>query len=233
MSKEELYNLCLGGVTMAILPIYVSYDSHLLTTEKRAIITAANEFNELFRDRRIYIFGSGPWSDNVEYSSGDWYVDKAKKILRKNSLIQLDANSLIRLLAQEPWQKEEKHIDMFFTSYDLTAWSGGMRLNFCFGLTSGRLTVLSVRRFRELQFRDRVLAIKALFWHELGHILGAARDLNREATEDNLGPHCTSFGCIMRQGLSLEEWMSHAKQAERRSSFYCPSCMEDIARSTI
>ena len=211
-----------------MLPIYVCYDSGLDAFEVQCIKDALVELKILFPNRVIKDFGSRSWSVG-DYSSADWYVNKAKKVLRSSAISQLDAGSLIDLMQSEPWQRNDPHIDVLFTSKDLTI----TNLNFCFGLARGRITVQSVFRYRRLSNADRELAIKAVVHHELGHIFGCAIDLARANTEMNLGEHCTNYGCIMRQGLSVEEWVKHAKEAKYLKRIYCPQCLADARRSNI
>lgn len=211
-----------------MLPIYVSYDSKITDFEQKAIIEGLKEISSVFPGREVVVFGSMAWSEG-DYSSADWYVARAKKVMHRGRGLQLDAASLLGLMTNEPWQRTKAHIDVFFTSYDLTA----PGLNFCFGMTSGRLTVQSVARYRVLPAADRYLAIKSVVQHELGHVYGLAGDLRRPNTEQNLGPHCTNYGCIMRQSLTLELWVQHAREARAMGRIYCPSCLADARRSTL
>lgn len=215
-----------------MLPIYVMWDSGLTPDEQRAIVNGLKEFNDLFPEREIYVFGSDRWTEAEEFSSADWYLSKAKRVTRKGKPAQLDALSLILKMMDEPYQKTNVHIDVMFTSKDLTAKLNSSWLNFCFGLTSGRYTVQSVARFRGLPTYDKTLAIKAILWHELGHVLGAAGN-RKMFVENNLGLHCTKHGCIMRQGLSVPEFVKHAKEARKQGRIYCPLCLEDIKKSPI
>ena len=208
-----------------MLPIYVMYDSGLSAFEQKCVKEAMVDFKELFPERDIVLYGSRAWSDG-DYSSADWYVRNAKMKLRPGTF-QLDAASILSLMETEPWQ-ETPHVDVFFTSKDLTA----KGLNFCFGMTRGRCTVQSVHRYRQLYPEDRKLAIKAVVLHELGHVFGLAtgRQVN---VEYRLGYHCTSFGCVMQQGMNLSEWVRHAREAKRVGMIYCPYCMKDMRRSKI
>lgn len=205
-----------------MLPIYVMYDSGLDVFERYCIEDAMREFASEFPQRKVVIYGAQAWSSG-DYSSADWYIQKAAKILRPNRNMQLNANSLLDLLIKEPWQKNP-HIDVLFTSRDLSA----PGLNFCFGMAIGRYTVQSVFRYRRLHAEDRRLAIKAVVWHELGHALGCAANLHRSNTEDRLGPHCTNYGCVMRQGMDLGEWMKHAREMKSLGRIYCPQCRADL-----
>ena len=209
-----------------MLPIYVMYDSGLDVFERSCIEDSMREFVGEFPQRKVVMYGSRAWS-NGDYSSADWYVQKAAKLLR-NRQLQVNASSLLDLLMNEPWQKNP-HIDVLFTSCDL----GGLGLNFCFGMTSGRYTVQSVFRYRGLHVEDRKLAIKAVVWHELGHVLGCAANSRRGNTEYKLGRHCTNYGCVMQQGMNLGEWVQHAREINYLGRIYCPQCRNDLLCSRI
>ena len=79
---------------------------------------------------------------------------------------------------------------------------------------------------------DRMMAIRMVVQHELGHVFGMAADENRSNTEDNLGIHCTNPGCVMRQGLSVGEWLRHARESYGAGMIYCPQCLADAAKVT-
>ena len=210
-----------------MLPIFICYDTGLDMFEIKSIAEALKDIMRLFPERHVENFGSAAWSAG-DYSSADWYVSHTRHVLRQGAIMQLDARSMLGLLYSEPWQKTNPHIDLLFTSRDLTA-NG---LNFCFGMASGRVSVQSVFRYRGLCDTDRRLAIKAVVHHELGHILGCAK-YGRIHTKMSLGSHCTNHGCIMRQGLCLSDWVQHARDAERAGWIYCPECLAEARQSNI
>lgn len=211
-----------------MLPIYVMYDSGITEFEEVAILRALQELSGMFPSLNIVCYGSEAWSSG-EYSSADWYVQQTRRVVGTQGGIQLDADHLVDLVANEPWQANDPHIDVVLTSHDLTAFDAGNQLNFVFGIADGRVTVQSLARYRGLSDFDRALSIKAVIWHELGHIFGMAANLRRSHTEYNLGPHCTNPGCIMRQGLSVETWAKHARDAYEMQRVYCPECLVDAS----
>lgn len=214
------------------LPIYVSYDSGITELEQMAILSGLHEaLVYLGYPSEVKVFGAEPWSKG-DYSSADWYVLKTRSVHQSQiGHSQLDADHLVDLLASEPWQEADPHIDVMFVSQDLTARDEGKYLNFVFGIASGRITVQSVARFREIPNDfDRVLAIKAVVQHELGHIFGMAANPCRNHTEYVLGQHCTNPGCIMQQALSVTGWVQHAYDALQMGRVYCPECLEDARR---
>ena len=212
-----------------MLPIYLTFDSGLDDYERHCLKDAMVAFKELFPERAVYTYGDKAWATG-DYSCADWYIRFAKKIFTPGYAgIQLDADDLLRLIENEPWQKKNPHIDVFFTSYDLNV--EGM--NFCFGLARGRNTVQSVYRFKKLDSTERKLALQTLVWHELGHIFGMASDSRRSHTKELLGRHCTNLGCSMCQGVTVDEWVSNAKMVKYSGKIYCPQCMEDMLKTKI
>ncbi len=209
-----------------MLPIYVMYDSGLDEVEEVAVLAALRDLSALVPEFEITCFGSEAWCSG-EYSSADWYIQHTEIVRGKNGELQLNADQLLDLVASEPWQANP-HIDIVLTSCDLTAFDAGQQLNFVFGIADGRFSIQSVARFRDCSNFDRTLAIKTMIWHELGHILGMAADLNRDHTEYKLGPHCTSFGCSMKQGMSVSEWVENAREVFQVGRIYCPECLNDV-----
>ena len=209
-----------------MLPIYLMYDSGLDELERTSIHEGLLEFQHVFPTRVIVNFGSEPWSSG-NYSSADWYIQHAE-IIRGYAHRQINADSLLKLMYNEPYQQNDPHVDALFTSADLT--SKELKLNFCFGLTNGRFTVQSVFRYRSLPKYDRKLAIKTVLQHELGHVFGMAWDPNRPNTEEKLGNHCTNRGCIMRQGMNTTEWVNLAREARKMGRLYCPQCLADARK---
>ena len=212
-----------------MLPIYVSYDSGVDRVEIDAIDEAIEEVKSLFPRRRIIDYQSATWRAG-DFSSANWYIKEAKK--RDKSYVPgspINAFWLLNLVSQEPFQKVNEHIDVLFTSEDLTA----PEQSICHGLGSDRYTVQSVYRYRNLPVEDRRLMIKYTFYHEIGHVLGCARNLNRSNTEDRYGHHCTRYGCVMRQGLTPGARLQIAKEASKMGRIFCPQCQEDARHSKI
>lgn len=211
-----------------MLPIYVMYDSGLDELERDAISDAIQKIKVMVTGLEIRNYGSAAWSTGA-YSSADWYIQHAEIVHGNYGGMQLNADSLIDLVAGEPWRVNDPHIDIIVTSYDITALDDGKQLNFVLGLADfGKgVSIQSVFRFRGCSDLERFLAIETLIWHELGHILGMAADPRRPHTEEKLGRHCTNYGCVMRQGMSVPEWIEHARDAWQAGQIYCPECISD------
>lgn len=209
-----------------MLPIHVMYDSGLEEIEEVALMAALQKLQASIPELTISNYGSMPWCHG-NYSSADWYVQHTEIIRGTNGELQLNADHLLDLVASEPWQ-QNPHIDIVLTSCDMTAFDAGQQLNFVFGIADGRISIQSVARFRDCSNFDRSIAIKNVIWHELGHILGMAANTRRSHTEYKLGPHCTNFGCTMRQGMTVSEWIDNARATYQVGSIYCPECMNDF-----
>ena len=211
-----------------MLPIHVMYDSGLDELEGTAVYAALDDLQSIMPRLRIENYGSEPWCVG-EFSSADWYIQHTEIIRGKNGTLQLNADDLLDLVAREPWQFKNPHIDIVITSSDITAFDEGQQLNFVFGIASGRVSVQSIARYRDCSSFERFLAIKTVIWHELGHLFGMAANPNRNHTEYKLGPHCTNPGCAMQQGMSVDEWVSHAKEVFQARRIYCPECLADVS----
>ncbi len=86
--------------------------------------------------------------------------------------------------------------------------------------------------FRIFQRKERILAIKGLFQHELGHILGIAQDLNRPKVKYKDGVHCTHSGCTMQYFGSIEELIRISYESEHTGR-YCPLCAREAIESDL
>ena len=211
-----------------MLPIYVMCDSGLDLAERIAVLRATDDVRSIFAERRI------TYSMNADEKSADWYIDTARKVFRARGLYreaieQLDADSIIDTMewAQDTESQKTSQqttapfIQLLLTSRDLT--KDG--IDHCFGLTRDRYSIQSVYHYRTLPHKDRLLAIKAMVWHEIGHLLGMAKD--------RLGGHCNKHGCIMCQSTNLEELVDHARDSLGRGRIYCHHCMTDARHSKI
>jgi len=212
-----------------MLPLNVMWDRGVSQEDANSILEACVVFQRMFPGRKIRIVGNNKMYDWEEYSSADWFIMNGNLVNNPESL-QLDSISLLELIQNNPYLRRDPRIDVLFTSIDL---GGG--ISWCFGRTSinGHCTVQSTARYQGLAPADKNLAIKAVMFHELGHVFGMAADPRRSNTEENFGNHCTNPGCIMRQGVNIGQWLDNAHAARRYGRIYCPQCLTDAKRITL
>ena len=194
------------------LPIYAFCDAEVTFFERDCVEEALIEFYDAFPGRKMVFNGARQWGSN-QYSSPNWYLWETRN--RQNGRrTQIDADVLLNLMRNDP---RGPHIDVFFTSYDLTS----LGKEFCFGVSSKLTTVQSVARYRHLGFRDTRAIIKTMTWHGLGHIF----DLS---SSDMM--HCSNQGCSMRYATSLDELIVQSREVENMHRMYCPECMEKLRK---
>lgn len=176
----------------------------------------------------VRLHGPGPWGEG-DFSSARWYIDQC---LLNNR--QVNANRLLELLQDEPWQAEEEHLDLFITSRDITARdSRGQFFNFLFGLTRAGLgSVVSFHRFgRDGSDSEMALAaMRLLTRHEFGHVLGlvGSNATNSDPRADLYRGHCLN-ACTMRQVVSVPE-AEHMVRSLDRDKLFCDNCATYLAR---
>ena len=67
--------------------------------------------------------------------------------------------------------------------------------------------------------------IKQAVYHELGHLFGLVPE-TRNSVNESLGIHCNNI-CIMRQGLSIDEWINITNH-RLEYGILCSPCSIDI-----
>lgn len=104
------------------------------------------------------------------------------------------------------------------------------KLKWCFGAAryKNRVTVQSVFRYQSLSREQTLHCIRRTLRHELGHIFGMARDLNRVNTEEAAGPHCTAPGCTLRQAGYLWQLLQYSYEEDRLDNYFCKDCLNDL-----
>lgn len=166
------------------------------------------------------------------YASLDWYTDMALLNLDRGFGRQVDASRVLTLSMSEPCQKNNPHLEVMIVDEDLNM---SPPINFVFGLTMPYFgTVVSIKRFGQLsQNKDLFKAIFArTVAHEFGHVMGlVSRSRN---TRYSLGTHCAGEGgpCLMRQGLSLEEWTNQFTEEIEAGQSICPDCENELKTIT-
>lgn len=210
-----------------LLPVYVCWDSQLTRHESQAVLAGIAEIASAATNRHFENYGNEKWSTG-DYSSADWYVERAhRRINQYSRKIQISSLDILLQLHDEPWQQQQPHLDLLVTSQDLFPRVG----DFVFGeaIPSWGVSVQSVWRFRNagLSIVQQQACIRRVVRHELGHLLGMVSD-GRRNTEEKLGLHCANPVCSMRQGVSVTEWNRLATGESVSSSLFCPDCIADL-----
>lgn len=233
-----------------MLPIHILYDPDIQIAEEIAISSGISELLQLVPGRRAWNARPFTWMANHYLAAGQ-YISRAQMVVRPRRPLQLDADDLLDITIKGLQAQSTPSINILVTSYDLTAQQDGEYLEYVFGAIRGLTAVQSVARCRNLPAPEHTLVIRSMVQHQLGHILGMADDqfwdtskqgqlwgtseynpykaLSRgyEVPEYNLGPHCISPGCIMRDANDLDEWAQHARESYYMDTAYCPFCIRD------
>lgn len=136
--------------------------------------------------------------DHGEYGSTDWYLDRSR--LPGG---QVEAQDVIDLLINEPWQEDEQHLDLLLTGRDLTTEG----CNYLFGRAWRNANVQSIYRFVEAGLTEEQIGplIRHVVFHELGHNFGLVQSHwpNYDRRGGIYTNHCSTPGCAMNQFPSL------------------------------
>lgn len=215
-------------------PVYVMCEPGVESRDFSAIIKGLAESITHSR-ATLKIVNLGIWRNNgwkrgnilQHYMSVDWYLERARNTSHRNS--QLNANTIIYDLFQEPWQQQRPHYDVVVLKTDI--YSGEMNNNFVIGLALKELgTVISVNRFLHLNYYNRFECIKTETLHEIGHVFGLPGDTRTKQISLSLGRHCTNE-CVMRQGLMVpRDWIYFTEQRINSTSDspYCELCLAEL-----
>lgn len=213
-----------------LVPIYLMWSSDVPSAEAQAAAQGVYDaVNASGQKRQVVNLGLSPWSKG-DYSSADWYIDKALRIQNetrdKGHGKQVNVSNLMNQFYEEPWQ-EKPHWEVFITNKDLYM----QGTNFVFGATNPDFaaSVQSLKRLideiPEGELRREM--IRRLLRHEVGHMFGLpGRNFK---VEEKLGSHCTNI-CTMRQGMSIPEWAKLTQEESRRNAHFCKDCMHVLAQ---
>jgi predicted Zn-dependent protease len=162
----------------------------------------------------------------IPYESIEWLMKKHYDDKRNQSR----ADTLTFDLYYDPYQYKYPHWEVIFTKRDL--FTDGNK--WVFGATQPDLsTIISLNRFEK--FADdpepRKEIIRTLVFHEFGHVLGLPSARRGRNLEESIGTHCTSKGCSMRQGTSIDAFIENTTDRLRNMGKeipYCSECMNDL-----
>jgi predicted Zn-dependent protease len=88
-------------------------------------------------------------------------------------------------------------------------------------------SVISLYRFKNMGPMTRSRVIRALTLHEGGHLFGLVGNGREQLSEEKLGRHCVVHPCVMRQGMSLEDWSRIAAEM-RDDRPFCIHCQREL-----
>ena len=180
---------------------------------------------------RIAVYNYDVWRNNpwkvgerlLPWQSVDWYIEQTRKGSRFG---QLHVARLLELLYNEPWQKAEAHYDIVVTCSDL--YDDGC--NFVIGAAvEGLGTVISVKRFLELDPAAQRECIVTETMHEVGHVFGLVPKTRTENVSHSLGLHCDNM-CTMRQGLNVPRDWINITNDRLAGHVFCKTCESDLRR---
>jgi predicted Zn-dependent protease len=217
-----------------LVPIYFMHTSNVPKREvTSAFLGVQDALTASGQTRQLINFGSQKYGAG-DYSSPDWYVEKAirnQELCRNAGYgLQVDAREVNKLFASEPYQNKP-HWEVLVINDDLSVKNRQSGyLNYVFGLTdiSFPSSVQSVARLikdvKEGELRD--LMIRRLLRHEVGHMFRLPL-WNRGNVEEKLGLHCTNV-CTMRQGMSIQEWAQETIEERNKGVHFCADCRNDL-----
>jgi predicted Zn-dependent protease len=216
--------------TNFLVPIYVMWSSDVPSKEAQAATQGVYDALSASGQKRDVInLGAKAWSKG-DYSSADWYLDKAlqtqSEARNKGHGQQINVYNLKSQFVEEPWQ-ENPHWEVFIVNKDLYM----NDTSFVFGATDPYFasSVQSVRRLIDEvpETESRLEMVRRLLRHEVGHMFGLpGRNFN---VEEKLGPHCTNV-CTMRQGMDIREWAKLTQEEDRGKVHFCKDCMNILAQ---
>ncbi len=182
----------------------------------------------------IYDFGHWrhtQWRDNGQlrpFHSVDWYLERAQE--ESDRAEQLNADTLLNLLAMEPWRNPDeggqRHYDVVVLQSDL--YSGSDNNRFIIGGAYPDLgAAISVNRFQGLEPSLQFDCIVTETIHEMGHVFGLIPPGRQRNVEESLGKHCTNV-CSMRQGVNVPmDWIRFTRDRLQQGPF-CTDCEQDL-----
>lgn len=211
-------------------PVYIMHGAGVTDAEFESVRHGVAELLRIGNvlDTSVHSFGlwrNEKWLNGQtlqNWQSVDWYLAWARK--KSSRADQLNADYLLTLLFNEPWQKSAPHSDVLAVAEDLYC----ENTNFVIGAALPDVaTVISVARFRSLDVRLKHECIKTETMHEVGHVFGLVPTERTTAVEESLGKHCTNI-CVMRQGLRVpDDWIRISRDRLAHGAL-CELCRRDL-----
>ncbi len=141
---------------------------------------------------------------------------------------QVDGRKLNNAVQSNFNGADAKSFGVFVTDEDMTIED---EYNFILGATTpGCVSSISTYRFKNSDSLDPFMkreSFKSVVYHELGHLFGATDEFRRDDLVDRLGKHCGDMD-IMRQGVSVSEWVDYTEDRLESGTVYCDSCKKSM-----
>lgn len=214
--------------------IYFSRTSDVPTPEYEAVKSGfARIVSESGRSVGMKDFGCFR-SGTGAYSSPDWYQEQAMTGRDRGFGLQVSAADLDALLRNEPYQRQNPHMDVLVVGKDMTTTMNNTDNNFIFGYGPYPNNIISVKRFLNW-FKDPALrqkCISILSAHEFGHNLGLVRRNFNIGDERYKRGHCNGKvgPCLMEQ-VNVPGARNIDVQARLlwgRNKLLCPDCSDEV-----
>ncbi|MCD6291135.1 MAG: hypothetical protein J7M34_11580 [Anaerolineae bacterium] len=160
------------------------------------------------------------------YWGTQWYVERSLD----PELNRVRGPDFLRLVQLEPWQIHDPHFDLALLDYEIIADPDDAPEETTLGLTlPGVAAVISVAPLREIPDReDRLLALRRLVAHHLGHLVRVPRPGRTEHVDlSGPEPHCTAV-CAMRHANDVYELLRYAREEREAGVTYCRACARDL-----
>lgn len=163
------------------------------------------------------------------FESAEWYIHRARHKANLDNRWQkgrqISAEQLWHDLNDDPYAQKTPQWKLFITKYDMYL----PKMPYCMGVTKeDSFSVISTARFLEKDNQLDLENFKTYIMHEFGHIIHLVPQ-GRVHTEDNLGPQCTNYGCVMRKISTLDsEDITQIRRDRKRYNFSlcCQDCLK-------
>lgn len=233
-------------MTSPIRPIYLMNENGVDPIDNKAVIEGIEtmlkiagvenkikilDYDELIGKKYISIIDGSL----KEYKNIDWYLQQGK--LKSRNSTQINANAICSFFVELICLSEQKHYSVFVVKSDIyskyqdpetknykeTYYNVGVAIPF-------HCAIISTYRFKDkdLEHFLKFEVIKTETMHEIGHIFGIPNK-KRKNLDKRLGNHCSRENkCVMRQGMTVDEWKDMTKDRLRSGKPLCDECIDDL-----
>ena len=207
-------------------PVYLFWSEDVNKEEISLVHTVLGSASQLLGIPDFTLKVLGNWhGSEYGYGSFDWYMKRA----RVPELGKLDGGKILKDFTLEPWQRIEYHLDFAIVGRNLTVKDNNdSYLEFVFGVSDVNSVISSYQFNQTIMDRKlRLLCLQRTVIHQLCHALGIFPVSQVTNRNHHFDPHCTNL-CVMRQGISVQDWARYAEEEYRQNIVLCPECQYDI-----